>query len=135
MLASSRFVDADQYDWCLPFQSLASIQYESPSEDLPARHLVPVERVMYLQVLAVGDRWVPLRQLLKIEVDPGEDYTFVVFAPAVGLGGVGDTLSQAVQSLSENIRAMWEELRDTPANELHFTAQTRLERLRAFILE
>ena len=134
MQSSTRFVDSDQFDWCVPYAPLGEIPEEVGATEL-SRRLYPVERVMYLPVLVIGDCWMRLRQILKIEVDPGDDYAFVMFAPSIGVGGVGDTLPDAVRSLSENAIALWEELRSTPESELHHTAQARLNRLRAFIAE
>src|ERR1700742_2063029 len=64
-----------------PSQSMTSGQI---STELAARTgLSLVERVMYLQVLDVRGEWIPARKIIKIEVDPGEDTAFMVFAPAL----------------------------------------------------
>lgn len=134
MLANQQFVNPDHYDSCdftVPQSGIDKASYEY----IDQRHLVTVDRVMYVNVLDINRKWIYLRQILKIEVDPGDDFAFVVFAPAVGIGGTGDTLPDAIRSLSANILSMWEELKDSTPDELHRTAQLRLARLRAVISE
>ena len=102
---------------------------EADSENLPQQ----VTDLAYLHLLLLhSGEQLPLRQVLKLEVlvRPGE---MEVFAPAICLAGVGVTLLDAIQDLSDTAVALWEEFSQTPAPRLDVSAREALDRLRRYI--
>src|SRR5882724_1293713 len=90
------FVSADSYRDAVAETFLSQAAPAEPlgfSPPLSRRgDLVPVRQVMYLRDTPEK---VKLRQPLKLQVLPTDEGRFEVFAPALGLGGVGDSLERA----------------------------------------
>jgi len=61
----------------------------------------PFSPVVYVRDLPVDGRTHDLPFPLKLEVSPGEDCSFALFAPALGIGGRGATFDQAVRDLAK----------------------------------
>ena len=94
------FVSADSYPDTVAETFLSQAARGEPlgfSPPLSKRgDLVPVRDVMYLR--DTPER-VKLRRPLKLQVLPTDEGRFEVFAPALDLGGVGDSLEGAAQDL------------------------------------
>jgi hypothetical protein len=90
--------------------------------------LTPVRTVMYLS--AIGSRLVA-RSPIKIEVSPSEEGRFSVFAPALTLGGVGETLEKAATDLATTIESLWESLAEEDADSLTSDAAELADRLKS----
>jgi hypothetical protein len=61
---------------------------------------------------------VKLKRPLKLEVLPTDEGRFEVFAPALDLGGVGDSLERAAQDLVSIILTVWEQFAEAPDSTL-----------------
>jgi hypothetical protein len=92
--------------------------------------VLPIWQVLYLPELELQDgQVVKLKQQLKVDVESGTDTPIVVFAPALGMGGVGNDIVSALVDLSCTIYSLWEEYSNTPAQELAPSAKRLLRRL------
>jgi hypothetical protein len=93
--------------------------------------LVPVRTVMYLTRLSDGQK---LRNPLKVEISPTDDLGFDVYAPALNLGGVGESLDGAVQDLEGTLLALRSEYFGSPSESLASDALALVQRLRTVFL-
>jgi hypothetical protein len=93
--------------------------------------LVPVRDLLYVQAIHGGPR---LGKPLKVELSPTDDMGFDLFAPALGLGGVGETLDMAVRDLESTVVALWSEYSSTPRNQLAPDAIALLEKLQGLFV-
>lgn len=99
----------------------------------PAGAYVPGTRKWFCYLAFVLDEAGSPRRLprpVKLEVEEGEDRAFVVYAPMLKLGGTGNTIGSAAEDLVDTALSLWDELRQTPAEQLDGSAMMLLRRLR-----
>ena len=72
---------------------------------------------------------------LKLEISPGEDVPFKVFAPLIDTGGTGESVPAAIEDLLKTALEVRAAIRGTPTNKRHPSAQTLLSKLEQVIAE
>ena len=70
---------------------------------------------------------------LKVDLAPGDDTGVTAYARAIGVGGVGPSVDDAIRDLLSTAVSLWEDLRATPARDLHPSGRALLHRLCAFL--
>jgi len=96
---------------------------------LPTRGaLAPVRTLMYLAEIP---GLLHARPTIKLEINPTEERRVSVFAPLLGLGGVGDTLGQATKDLVTTIESLWASLVEEVPSSLTDDARHLAQRLRS----
>jgi hypothetical protein len=88
----------------------------------------------YYMVLTAFGRRYHLNQMLMVEVGPGDDLPVMVFAPALGVGGVGATLESALTDMGDTAVMVWESHRATPREQRDGSVRIELDRLDAYLL-
>jgi hypothetical protein len=121
--------DIEEEPYCKDEQDVSLIPVSGSDERAFAYRECMSESTYYLQHTSDF----PLRSPIKLECARGEDAAYVLFAPAIEVGGVGDTFRGAVTDLTSTALHLLREYRDTPDECLDATANLCLARLRRFL--
>jgi len=120
--------NAEPISW--PFSSTADDGCKWQSVDEAGRaSKLRWSPVVYLQEVVLAGTRRSLEYPLKLEVAGEASGGYSVFAPAISVGGFGDTVQEAVRDLFETVWSLWESY-SVPDEELHASALASRERLR-----
>lgn len=102
-------------------------------EQAPAK-VLPIWRKIYVYAMDIGARHVSLeKRPLLVEVTPGVDCPINVFAPSLGMGGVGRDIQSAVDDLEDTIGAVYMRFSAMTEARLAPSASATLAKLRALL--
>ena len=95
--------------------------------------VVPGPPVRYFMSLpAFGERR-QLTRMLKVEVSRGEDVACAVYAPALGVGGVGEDLDAALNDMGESAFILAEDYAGIPVEQRDSSVAEALARLEKYL--